>query len=362
MQTKNHSESLRILVPVLANLSFVQRDIATLASRYSVETVDCNSLARTPLNLRRVLRADCVFCWFASIRFLPLVLAARLLRRKIIVVAGGYDVACLPELKYGNMVGFWRPLLGRWLLRCAHLVLCVSKSNAAETQNNAHVPPHKLRLLYHGFEDVVGAAAAGARKEPCVLTVGTTDACTIHRKGLLQIARASRLLPHVPFVFAGRYEQAALDVLRQVSGSNATFLGKVSDSELRQLFARAKIYLQPSLHEAFGCSVAEAMLHDCIPIVSNRFALPEVVGKAGLQVDPEDAVALAAAIRRVLEGHWVPAESPRQRILSCFPADKREQFLIASVESVCGRAGFATPEDACLWAADAEARYDVASR
>ena len=41
------------------------------------------------------------------------------------------------------------------------------------------------------------------------------------------------------------------------------------------------IYLQLSRHEAFGLSIVEAMTYNCIPIVTNVFALPEIVGTNG---------------------------------------------------------------------------------
>jgi glycosyltransferase involved in cell wall biosynthesis len=63
----------------------------------------------------------------------------------------------------------------------------------------------------------------------------------------------------------------------------------------------ASLLVVPSLDEGFGMTALEAM-HMGVPVVaSNRGALPEVVGNAGVTVDATDAGALAAAMRAVLE-------------------------------------------------------------
>jgi alpha-1,3-rhamnosyl/mannosyltransferase len=57
----------------------------------------------------------------------------------------------------------------------------------------------------------------------------------------------------------------------------------------------------PSLYEGFGLPPLEAMTSGTPVIVSNRSTLPEVVGDAGILVDPEDDVALKDALVRLAE-------------------------------------------------------------
>jgi glycosyltransferase involved in cell wall biosynthesis len=59
----------------------------------------------------------------------------------------------------------------------------------------------------------------------------------------------------------------------------------------------------PSLDEGFGIPVLEAMTVGVPVIVSNRGSLPEIVGEAGVIVDPEDTHALAAAMANLLDDH-----------------------------------------------------------
>ncbi len=118
-------------------------------------------------------------------------------------------------------------------------------------------------------------------------------------------------------------------MLRTESGGRLSLPGRVDDAVLQQLFATARVYLQPSLHEGFGSAVAEAMLHDCIPVVPPHFSLPEVVGPCGVYADPTDLQSLEARVTDVLEGRFTPAEPPRDRILREYPAARREKALLA---------------------------------
>lgn len=71
--------------------------------------------------------------------------------------------------------------------------------------------------------------------------------------------------------------------------------GRVSNEERRALYQAAHVYITPSVYEGFGLTPLEAMACGVPAIVANRTSLPEVVGDAGLCVEPE-VDDLAAAI------------------------------------------------------------------
>jgi len=76
--------------------------------------------------------------------------------------------------------------------------------------------------------------------------------------------------------------------------------GQVPDADLSALYGGAKLFVYPSLYEGFGLPVLEAMQCGVPVIASNAGALPEVVGEAGILIDPHDADALCQAILDVL--------------------------------------------------------------
>lgn len=280
--------------------------------------------------LKLVRSSDLVFQWFAS-PAAPIV-AARLCRRPAIVVAGGYDVAAVPEIHYGQMLGWRTRSMGKLALRLATQVLCVSQSTLAEVHR--WVPEARAMLVYHGFNP--DGCHQGCAKRGQVLTVGAISAEYLERKGMIVFAEASRLLPAIPFVLAGRIvDPAARERLQAAGGSNLRFAGCLAEEDLRALMGESAVYAQLSLHEAFGCALAEAMLCECTPVVTPCAALPEVAGSCGFVVPPRNPAAAAQAITRALrEPRGVQA---RRRVLEQFPAERRKKNLTEAVLTALSR-------------------------
>ena len=78
------------------------------------------------------------------------------------------------------------------------------------------------------------------------------------------------------------------------------FCGWLADDELEGLFAIARAFVFPSLHEGFGLPVLEAMARDVPVACSARGPLPEVAGDGALLFDPEAPGEIAEAIRRLV--------------------------------------------------------------
>jgi glycosyltransferase involved in cell wall biosynthesis len=77
-------------------------------------------------------------------------------------------------------------------------------------------------------------------------------------------------------------------------------IGFVADNDLPSLYTLADLFVFPSFYEGFGLPVLEAMACGTPVVSSNAASLPEVVGKAGLLVNPTDTDALAEAMDLLL--------------------------------------------------------------
>jgi len=91
-------------------------------------------------------------------------------------------------------------------------------------------------------------------------------------------------------------------------GDRVRFTGFVPDEDLPPLYSAAKIFVYPSFFEGFGLPPLEAMQCGTPVITGNRTSLPEVVGDAGLQVDPFQIDAIADAIEKVLSDEKLSSE------------------------------------------------------
>jgi glycosyltransferase involved in cell wall biosynthesis len=94
-------------------------------------------------------------------------------------------------------------------------------------------------------------------------------------------------------------------------------------NELMEVFRKTKVYCQLSYTESFGMSLLESMACGCIPVVSNRDALPEVVADTGFVVPYGDVYKTIKAILVALITDGTPA---RERARE-FTRDKRKEKI-----------------------------------
>lgn len=92
------------------------------------------------------------------------------------------------------------------------------------------------------------------------------------------------------------------ELIRQLGMEGSVrFPGFVPDDELPLWYSSATVFAFPSRYEGFGLPLLEAMACGTPVVSSNASSLPEVVGDAGLLVDPTDVEGLCSALRRLLE-------------------------------------------------------------
>lgn len=108
----------------------------------------------------------------------------------------------------------------------------------------------------------------------------------------------------VPLVIGGKPDYGVSEVLRRArladAGAGVRFTGLIPEAELASFYTGAACFVYPSLFEGFGLPVLEAMACGTPVVTSDRAALPELVGDAGLTVEPESVDAIASAVARVL--------------------------------------------------------------
>lgn len=325
------SSSKRILFVYNAPQSFVVSDRDLLRERWEVEEYFQPSRAVNAVALAQgVAHCDLVYAWFASWHsFLPALLA-RLMGKPSIVVTGGYDTANLPEAGYGSQRGGLRKLVARSVIRSASHQLMVSHSSQREAIVNANASPARSSVIPHGLDPL--PVDLLEERERIILTVGSVWRENLLRKGLLPFVQTADLLPDARFVLVGRWYDDAIDVLREAAAPNVEFTGYLPDNDLHALYGRASVYVQASLHESFGMSVAESMVHGCIPVATRAGALPEVIGAAGLYMPSNNPADIAATIREALALGPDARLRARERILTNFPMDRRRQELFALVD------------------------------
>ncbi len=196
--------------------------------------------------------------------------------------------------------------------READRIICPSESTAAEVEELLGVHRERLRVVPHGVvlpvDDDVAAEQFLQRRgisEPYVLWVGTQE----ERKNVSAVLDAFALLArrdrrvtlvlHGPAGWLGEEVGAGIRRRRLEPRVQASE-GSLTRDELAALYSRAAVFVFPSLYEGFGLPVLEAMASGTPVVASNRSAIPESAGDAGVLVDPTDPGALASAMAELL--------------------------------------------------------------
>lgn len=117
------------------------------------------------------------------------------------------------------------------------------------------------------------------------------------------------------------------------------FPGAIADRDLPALYRGADLFVFPSLFEGFGLPVLEAMACATPVVTSTVSSLPEIVGDAGILVDPYDTSAIAAGMRRLLEDRGLAFELAARGVARArrFTWERTARETAAVYEEIRGR-------------------------
>lgn len=175
----------------------------------------------------------------------------------------------------------------------------------------------------------------------CTLEPRKNIALTI--RSFIQLLRQEQL-PDLALVLVGSYGWDYGDILEEIDMARELkgkiiLTGYVPDHDLAPLYSGAVAFVYPSHYEGFGLPPLEAMQCGIPVITSNTSSLPEVVGEAGIMIDPNDGDALSQAMLDVYRNSSL-RESLSQKSLKqahLFSWDKTAKATIAAYRAALQR-------------------------
>jgi glycosyltransferase involved in cell wall biosynthesis len=226
---------------------------------------------------------------------------------------------------YAPEVASWRFRLARWLeiraIRNARMIFAISECTARDVQRVLGIPADRIVVTPLGVNGAVVevqepdghvATEIGIAPEvPFLLYVGGIDPrknWQLLLKSIQELRRRAEMAqrPLPVLVLAGRIEadrQYPL-LMKEIEARGLDRaiirLGFVEDSRLQRLYRACACFIFPSLYEGFGLPPLEAMAAGAPVVSSNASSMPEVLGDAGVLVDPADECSFIEAIEAFL--------------------------------------------------------------
>lgn len=276
--------------------------------------------------------SDIVIFWFASFRFYLLWLAAKFLRKKTIIIAGGFDVSSLPSIKYGAFQENWISRFLRLLMfYFTDRVIGVSHSNLCEIKQNL-ILKIQPAFIYLGFFSNNLATLIPYQERPLRVTMiaNIPDEQTSLLKGFNIFIEMARKLSHVEFVHVGE-----VNVEISHLPTNIKLVGSINyaSKEFIDILNTSRIIFQHSMIESFCAAVVDGALMGCLPLVSDRFSLPEIVGEDGLVARFGDMEQIENLILENINKPY-SCEAKRASFAQRFSIEKRKEGLLKILKSI----------------------------
>ncbi|MBI3896525.1 MAG: glycosyltransferase family 4 protein [Acidobacteria bacterium] len=208
-------------------------------------------------------------------------------------------------------------------IRRADRIIAVSQAVRQQLVQYDPALDSKIRVIHHGVDPARPVAPAEqdafrervlgfGKGEKFFLNVGAIQV----RKNIANIVLALKELPDFRLVLVGGdgYGAEQIHALIRQEGMEERVrrLGHQQPETLRLLYSAATALVFPSLEEAFGLPILEAMSYGLPVITSRNSALPEVAGDAALYVDPQNASEIGEAMRRVTEDEALASDLSRR--------------------------------------------------
>lgn len=217
----------------------------------------------------------------------------------------------------------WKRLYLRYMTpysaRRSRRVIALSQSTKRDLSRLFGIPREKIEVIPCGvdprFRPLNGNLVSRFRQrrrlpERMILFVGTIERRKNVSLLLEAYAQIQREIPHA-LVLAGAKGWGADGIFAQAEElglADVIFAGYVGQEELPLWYNAADLLAYPSLYEGFGLPPLEAMASGTPVLTSITSSLPEVMGDAGVLVNPKNAGEIARAMLKVLRDKGLQEE------------------------------------------------------
>lgn len=239
-------------------------------------------------------------------------------RCRTVVTVHDMAYALFPHFFLQNRMSRWVYQTRVGTIKKASKIIAVSKNTKKDLVKLLQIPENRIEVIPEGVEPKfcpvqdLDKIEAIKRKynisEEYVFHVGgfsptkNLHSLLLAFKGLVRAHRED-----VTLVLAGNtgsvspYEKRVRRDIEELQlGKKVVIANAVCDNDLVLLYNGATLFVYPSLYEGFGLPPLEAMACGTPVIASTSSSLPELIGDAGILVDPHNVDEITLAMFKVL--------------------------------------------------------------
>ena len=316
METDFYKKKIIYIAPSLS--TFVKEDISFLSKKYNTITdiYNWSNKLFTPLYIIQQFffvlfhssKCKAIIISFGGYwSFFPS-LIGKMRNIPTFIILNGTDCAAFPELNYGDLRKPWLKFILKKSYQWSKMLLPVSQS-LVFTENNyfADYPIHQ------GFQYHLPSVKTPYQVIPNGLNISNWEPnSNIKRdqrsfitvlsngqfflKGGELILEVAEKFPDHTFHFIG-----INDLGKREIPNNVICHGRLVSEKLKKKLQAATYYFQLSNYEGFGVALCEAMLCECIPIVSKVNALPEIIGETGFVLEKRNDNLLEELLNTIVQ-------------------------------------------------------------
>ena len=332
-------ENVRITFVGPLNSTFVQRDIEILKKHFYLDIIDVpkksSEWSRYILRVKKsVKKSDIFFGWFAGWHTFPGIFYSKKHKKLSLIVVGGFDVASVPEIKYGAFANLKEKIPAKYVLKNTNKILVVDPSLKKKAMKNAKLDGNNIEYLPTTYDPNYWLKKGN--KERMVLTVASIkNIKRIKIKGIDTFIKSAKYLPDVKFLIVG-VKNGIREYIQKIAPKNVEVIGMLPQEKLLSYYQKAKVYCQLSISEGLPNTLCEAMLCECIPVGTRIDGISTAMGDVGFYVPYGDPKITAYAIKKALEAPEDMGKKARERIKNMFPLEMREERLVKIITEMVG--------------------------
>ncbi|MBL7902506.1 MAG: glycosyltransferase [Bacteroidia bacterium] len=350
------SKKKKLLYFYTAESPFVEKDILIFSKQFEVIPFHFNLYQKKQMAfilirqvfflVRHILFSQVLVCQFAGLHAWLPILFSRMFFKHSIIVAGGTDCVSFPSIGYGNFSNPRNARLTRFCFRKCSLILPVHQSlvlydytyqdkDFPKQGIKYFIPELKtpIRVVYNGYDSHYWSRGGVEKQKASFFTVlgHVNSRFTLQLKGIDLFLETAKAFPEAHFTIVGG---AGLQLENQPP--NLKLISNIWGTDLVKVFAQQQFYVQLSMSEGFPNALSEAMLCECVPVVSKVGGMPDIVGECGYILKIKNKELLFELINTALKDEKLHQKGicSRERVSELYKFENRERGIEKAINEL----------------------------